>query len=301
MPLSEIGLVVFGEEGEGKSTLCNTLTGSNGEAFEERDFITETKETIGKEGKFDNQATFLIDTPGLCDSQNNNDAHLVQMVQYIKDNNLIKGFIFTINVHRPKFNDNQRRLFELISNIYPGAPWFKHIAIVWTRCFSQMAEQIEEWKEERKKGFKYFFKQWFGPEISEEEINSIPHFFVDSVEARKNNNSSHNELNNLLVWAGQLKLIKDDLPNMKVKLGEPKVERRTKTEIGKTWTDIWRVKRCYHGCYNFGPKKSHGRTYQTQTIITEERTCQEFTDGSIEQSDWKEINRITNQVIINSW
>lgn len=38
-----------------------------------------------------------------------------------------------------------------------------------------------------------------------------------------------------------------------------------------------------------------------QATINEERTCQEFTDGSIEQSDWREVNRATNQVTINSW
>lgn len=35
MPTSRIGLVAFGEVGTGKSTLCNTLIGSNGEAFTE--------------------------------------------------------------------------------------------------------------------------------------------------------------------------------------------------------------------------------------------------------------------------
>ena len=131
MPTSRIGLVAFGEVGTGKSTLCNTLIGSKGEAFTESEKTeAQTFETIGKEGSFGNQATFLIDTPGLGDAQRNDAAHLVQMAQYIKDNNLIKGFIMTINVHCPRLGDRERRLFELISSMYPGAPWFKHIAVV---------------------------------------------------------------------------------------------------------------------------------------------------------------------------
>lgn len=35
MPIPTIGLVAFGEVGTGKSTLGNTLIGSNGEAFTE--------------------------------------------------------------------------------------------------------------------------------------------------------------------------------------------------------------------------------------------------------------------------
>ena len=54
--------------GTGKSTLCNTLIGSNGEAFNEREIPeSPTFETSGKEGKFENQKTFLIDTSSIGD------------------------------------------------------------------------------------------------------------------------------------------------------------------------------------------------------------------------------------------
>lgn len=121
MQNKRIGLVAFGEVGTGKSTLCNSLVGSNGEAFIESERTeAQTFETIGKEGTFGNQGTFLIDTPGLGDAERNDAAHLVQMAQYIKDNNLIRAFIMTINVHCPRLGDRERRLFELISSMYPG-------------------------------------------------------------------------------------------------------------------------------------------------------------------------------------
>ena len=295
-----IGLVAFGEVGTGKSTLCNTLIGSNGTAFTESERTeAQTFETIGKEGKFGNQETLLIDTPGLGDAQRNDAAHLVQMAKYIKENQFIRCFIMTINVHCPRLGDRERRLFELISSMYPGAPWYKHIAIVWTRCYSVMANQIENWKPERKEGFKRFIDKYFGKEVSKEKANAIPQYFVDSIEARQNNNSSYNELCHLLAWAGQLKLISEDLPNMKVKLGEPKVEKRQRTEYGKTWSRTWKS-----GGRRYiiaGPRDTHGETYQMQTTIYEERTSQEFTDGSIEHSDWKEVNRDSKQVTINNW
>ena len=300
MQTSRIGLVTFGEVGTGKSTLCNTLIGSNGEAFIESDKTeAQTLETIGKEGTYGNQGTFLIDTPGLGDAERNDAVHLVQMAQYIKDNDLIKAFVMTINIHCPRLGDRERRLFELISSMYPGSPWYKHIAVVWTRCYSVMANQIEQWKQERKEGFKRFIEKYFGNEVTKEEINSIPHYFVDSIEARSNNNSSHNELCHLLAWAGQLKLIKEDLPNIKVKLGEAKIEKRQRLEKGRQWSDTW--KSGPRDFLIFGPRESHGRTYEMQTTIYEERTCQAFTDGSVENSDWKEVKRESRQVTIKEW
>ena len=288
----KIGLVAFGEVGTGKSTLCNTLIGSNGTAFTESERTeAQTFETIGKEGKFGNQETLLIDTPGLGDAQRNDAAHLVQMAKYIKENQFIRCFIMTINVHCPRLGDRERRLFELISSMYPGAPWYKHIAIVWTRCYSVMANQIENWKPERKEGFKRFIDKYFGKEVSKEKANAIPQYFVDSIEARQNNNSSYNELCHLLAWAGQLTLIKDDLPQMKVKLGAPIIEKRNRTEYGNTWSITEKYGGRRYGL--FGPKKTRTITYQKVSTIYEERTKQQFTDGSVEYTDWKEVRRDT--------
>ena len=45
------------------------------------------------------------------------------MARYIKENELIRGFIMTINVLCPRLGDRERRLLELIASMYPGAPW----------------------------------------------------------------------------------------------------------------------------------------------------------------------------------
>ena len=142
-------------------------------------------------------------------------------------------------------------------------------------------------------------EEYFGNEVTKGEINAIPQYFVDSIEARNSNNESHNELCHLLAWAGQLKIIKEDLPNIKVKLGEPKIEKRERIEKGKRWSETWKSgDREY---FFFGPRERHGVTYEMQTTIYEERTSQAFTDGSIENSKWKEVKRDTKQVKIKSW
>ena len=161
-----------------------------------------------------------------------------------------------------------------------------------------MKNQIDQWKNERKDGFKRFIEKYFGKEVSREQINSIPQYFVDSIEARKNNNSSYNELCHLLAWAGQLKLIKDELPTIKVKVGAPIIENKTETQYGKTWQETRHTHRRYR---IFGHREYHGKKFQNQTIIYLQRTQQIFTDGSVEYSPWKEIRRETKQVTLKSW
>ena len=180
--------------------------------------------------------------------------------------------------------------------MYPGSPWFKHIAVVWTRCYTVMADQIEKWKSERKAGFIRFLEKYFTNEISKEQANSIPHYFVDSVEARQNNSPSNNELCYLLAWAGQLKTIKEELPTIKVKVGNPIVETRSRVETGGTWDE----KRGGVSGF-FGGKRQRGKKYQNQTTIYEEREKQEFTDGSVEYTDWRETKRDSRQVVIDRW
>lgn len=75
-----VNIVVIGEAGDGKSTLCNTLTGKIN-AFKESDQPEcETKETFGISGKFDKFKTFVVDTPGVGDPNNLDSEHLVKMI-----------------------------------------------------------------------------------------------------------------------------------------------------------------------------------------------------------------------------
>ena len=75
-----IHIVVIGEAGDRKITLCNTLSG-NIDSFKESDQPEcETKITSGLPGKFDIFNTFVIDTPGVGDSNNSDAEHLVKMI-----------------------------------------------------------------------------------------------------------------------------------------------------------------------------------------------------------------------------
>ena len=292
MSSQRLGLVVFGAKGSGKSTLCSTLISSK-----DTDSIKEDKpesqkfEIIGKEGQFGNQEIFVIDTQNLGETEYNQTENLSQIVQYIKENEIIRGIINTIDIN------SEQRLFNLIDNICPTTHWFKHIAIVWTKCNSIMNDQIEKLKQERKEKFKKFIENHFGKELNNEVINAIPHYFVDSIEARKKNNSSYDELCQLLSWAKQLKSIKEDLTG--IKIGETYIERKMEIKYGKIWCDTW--KKRMGGCFMFGPRITHGTKYQEITKIYFERTFRQLPEGLKEYSEWKEIEKETESVIIDRW
>ena len=87
---------MMGLQGSGKSTFANTMIEK--EYFKTSDdVLSETKETIGCEGSFMNQPTYVIDTPGLQGSSGLDAKHLTEMTTYIRKNNEIQAFVLVIN------------------------------------------------------------------------------------------------------------------------------------------------------------------------------------------------------------
>ena len=102
-----IYIVVIGETGNGKSTLCNTLTGTN--SFKESpEPECETKITSGLSGKFDIFDTFIIDTPGVGDPENRDSEHLTKMIQYVKSNPQVSVIILVFNCIHLRFTSNEK-------------------------------------------------------------------------------------------------------------------------------------------------------------------------------------------------
>ena len=166
-------------------------------------------ETKGKNGIFDNYPTFVIDTPGIHDASGLDTPHLVAMTQYIKDNKEVKAFVIVINFLNIKLDDGVKRLFQLVNNMYPGKKWYHNLAVVWSFYYKNLTPQQKK-QEPKREGFKRFIRKYIVPNISDDELNSIPQYFVDSVEAREeNNNRSREELKHLIAWVSQLHTLQE--------------------------------------------------------------------------------------------
>lgn len=221
-----VSIVVIGEAGDGKSTLCNTLTGKI-DAFKESDQPEcETKVTSGISGNFDKFKTFIVDTPGVGDPNNSDSEHLVKMIKYVKENPQISVVFLVFNSAHPRFGVNQRRLLELFYSMAPGTQIHQHLAIIWTRWKPSALKElgISINIGEKKKKFYNFIKEYL-PQIPENEIPSIPQYFIDSKEARDPRTTSHGDLIALLSWAYHKK------PIQKIGIPLPKILPKNTSDI----------------------------------------------------------------------
>jgi GTP-binding protein EngB required for normal cell division len=281
-----IGIIVFGEVGTGKSTLCNTLINQTNAFKESDDVDAETLETIAKDGSYKGQKVHVIDTPGMGHSNSLDASHLVEIARHLKTDNNIQAIVMTFNFHCPRFEERERMLLNIIRNAFPNSEWFKHIAFVHTKVFGDPQKKTPETIKKRKEGWNKKMKLFF-PEIKDEYLKYIPQFFIDSYEARENSNDSTCQICELLAWASGLKSLKEDLPGMSVPLGKPEKESRKRKGPAES-IRIW-----HKGQKIFGiGRDAYTEVIEQEAIITEERTIQKMTDGSIKLiEDWHEIHR----------
>ena len=102
----KIVLMVIGNTGDGKSTLCNTLVGREG-AFKEGDgWKSETQKTVAKGGMFKTKKILVLDTPGLQDLNGNDQVHIGEMISELKKEPRTQCFAFVIDggSSKPRFD-----------------------------------------------------------------------------------------------------------------------------------------------------------------------------------------------------
>ena len=273
-PVGSANILLFGETGNGKSTLGNYILGVN--AFRvSNDVKSETKTTIGQRGEGDNKGLFVIDTPGLQDTQGADKEHMIQMVNYIKEKKVLNAIIVVFNYQQVRFPYNIQTMLKLFCNIFPMKDVGSHIALVFTNSFTKRGSLRPEQKKEKLDKvlpeFKRVIEEASGTKIS----NNITTGFVDIDPEDGIDENGKMDLERIITWASFL-------PNLNVDaLKEPEPDVRIETQ-------------------DFNEMRIDGE-FIIKTIIKKEREVYCHLDGTITYGEWKEKDRkeekITNPEI----
>ena len=257
-------IALLGLTGTGKSALGNTIT-SKGNYFIESDRPeSQTQEVIGCEGQFNNKQVYIIDTPGLYDSNNQDNAHLEQITNFFRNKRELKSFFITIDFRPVRIDSTITNFFQILQNMYPGKKFYNHICIVWTFC-----EENQQNTEVKREGIKNMLKDNF-PDITNEELNAIPQFFIDNIKAREENSPFREKINQMIDWTNQLLPIVDSLGEI---VNVDKVIKNRVEEIEKDYLE--------------SEKDKDGN--KILTYYDRKRYKQYHYDGTESYSDYEEI------------
>ena len=195
-------LLLVGETGNGKSSLGNFIL--NRKVFSVSDDPkAETKITRGEYGIDNTKDIFVIDTPGLQDSEGADKEHLVQMVDYIKKNPGLQAIIIVFNFHQPRLALYIKTLIKLLCNVFPGANFWSHVGLVWTKFYYYLPQDVKNKSQNTVSKLMPEILDLVREANGDNTINSFPTFFVDS-DFDKKDQFSCEEINRLIAWAHQL-------------------------------------------------------------------------------------------------
>ncbi|EMS11971.1 AIG1 family protein [Entamoeba histolytica HM-3:IMSS] len=197
------------------------------------------------------------------------ESQLNQMINYINEQKGVDGIILVLNYNSVVFLDNLESLIKKLYNEFPVFDFWKHVCIVWTKCFYYTSEKkLEKQMEIKNKQYQEQLKRLDKETTGKEDI-TFPMFFVDSQPDEGGDNSrTDKEIEKFLAWARSLSPIKPIEKVMKENT-EPKpvVEEEKRDTEGKEET----------------------KSYIEFTVEVKKRVKRVGTDGKVSYNDWEEI------------
>ena len=223
---NQASILLFGETGVGKSSLGNLLL-NDSNAFSISDKPeSETKVTFGKYNQ--NKDIFIIDTPGIQDSEGKDKEHLDQMIDYIKSLRDLKVILIVFNYceneEKSELSKSNKTNLEIIKNIFKDVDIGKHIGIFFTHFYK--SETDEKTKKEKEN----FKKQEINKIINSSE-NDFPCFYGNIIQGKEPKMETKVEILRIIKWAKSLKPIDAKQANEKATEKEKKIEKDVQHKV----------------------------------------------------------------------
>ncbi|EMD48000.1 AIG1 family protein [Entamoeba histolytica KU27] len=214
MSLQERGrtqLILVGETGAGKSSLGNYLLRNDENAFKSSSAPnSETKEAVGKYAKDAENGLFVIDTPGLNDTDNFDNEGIQKIINSVKVEGL-QGIVLTMNFNVERFSTNLKQVVAVINDAFTIKDIWKHVCIVWTHCYNCFSKKKIEKGKIEKEQFKEDLIKFLKEKNGTNENIDIPMYFVDSQPDEDIDNSrSEKERERLIEWVRKIEHIDEN-------------------------------------------------------------------------------------------
>ncbi len=177
--LEKICFVLFGETGHGKSTLGNGILGK--EIFKTNDTMQSvTKEIYESNGIGKSEDIFVIDTPGLNDSEGKENEYLKKLANYLKKRTDIKGIIVVLNYNLNTIVQTcAEKSFKTIFKIFNSETICTNILVTFTHFYGRKQPKRNEQGELKEKIFQIFKDSYYYIFSQNCPINSLPFYFLD--------------------------------------------------------------------------------------------------------------------------
>ena len=135
-------IIILGETGTGKSTFINNLC-QTPKCKVGLDLNSETEEVVGVKCDGEYEDIFMIDTPGLNDSngEEQDERNINLMNQFIKNNPRIKGIIILLKFTDNKLTGSIKKSLKIFYDMFPMNNFWSHVIIAFSYYYDANPEE----------------------------------------------------------------------------------------------------------------------------------------------------------------